>query len=140
MMKIARFIATYMAICIPFMSMPLFFVITDNNEENEISIKSDYWNTCNRSSRSPSSEPQCMFRKYLLDLWIVIYMVIFFPHIVGLIVIFANKLKELKGFAIFWLMFNLILIIPLIGLQAYVSYIVHNFFLGCAQSVIVVVS
>ena len=131
MMKKARLFSKHLAICIPLITYPLFVVIT-KNEENDISIMSDYWNSCNRSCPAygtgsyeigPSSEPQCMFRLKLYLIFCLTQTVILFSYLVGFLVnITYNKQKKLKGFAIIRLMFNLILI-PLIGLQAYVSYI-----------------
>ena len=148
MMKKARLFSKHLAICIPLITYPLFVVIT-KTEENDISIMSDYWNSCNRSCPAygtgsyeigPSSEPQCMFRLKLYLIFCLTQTVILFSYLVGFLVNIAyNKQKELKGFAIIRLMFNLILI-PLIGLQAYVSYIPSSkFIFQAVQPVIFVV-
>ena len=129
MMKIARLFSEHLAIYIPFITVPFFVVIMGfftQKEENDISIMSDYWNSCNRSSAcrsyeiGPSSEPQCMFRQKLYLIICLTQTVILFSHLV-VVNIYYHEEKKL-GFAIIRLMFNFILI-PLIGLQVYVSYI-----------------
>ena len=133
MMKIARLFSEHLAIYIPFITVPFFVVIMGfftKNEENDISIMSDFWNSCNRSSAcrsyeiGPSSEPQCMFRLKLYLIFLISQAVILFLHLI-VVNIYYN---EEKKFAIIRLMFNLILI-PLIGLQVYVSYIPSSKFI-----------
>ena len=125
MMKIACFFAIFLGSCIPSMSFAFFVVITEKEE-----IKSDYSGyTCNRS------EPQCMFQLQLFFIWGLTYGAIFLSNIVDLFVTTTfnniverrmNSIIEVKDLKKIWPMFNLILIVPLIALQAYVSYIVHN--------------
>ena len=125
MRKIACFFAIFLGICMPLMSFAFFVVITEKEE-----IKSDYSGFyCNRS------EPQCMFQFQLFFIWGLTYGFIFCSHIVDLFVTTEfnniverkmNSIVEVEDLKKIWPMFNLILILPLIAVQAYVSYIVHN--------------
>ena len=57
--------------------------------------------------------------------WMIIFMVVLLTHGTGG-VFYGVYLKEcMKGFTIGWLRLNLILVLALVGLQVYVSY-VHN--------------
>ena len=97
MMKKARLFSKHLAIYIPLITYPFFVVIMGyrftKNEENDISIMSDYWNSCNRSRScttygtgsceiGPSSEPQCMFRLKLYLIFCLTQTVILFSHLV----------------------------------------------------------
>ena len=125
MMRIVYFFARFLGMCIPSLSFAFFVAITKTEE-----IKSDYSNhTCNRS------EPQCMFIRQLWVIWGLTYSYIILSHIVDLHVTCTfndiverktNSIVELEDLKKIWPMSNLILIFPLIALQAYVSYIVHN--------------
>ena len=121
-MELACFFANFLGICIPSMSFAFFVVITQN-EENE------NWNTCNWSSWGP-------VKQKLFVIWGLTYMFIFFFAYFDLCVIRdlrdiveqrTDSIGQVKDLKKIWPMFNLILILPLIGLQVYVSYIVHNF-------------
>ena len=121
MMKIARFFANFLGILIPSMSYAFFVVLTQHDENEK-------WKTCDWSSWGP-------VKQKLFVMWFLTYLGIFLSHLVELFVIATfddivekktepiDKLKDLKKI---WPMYNLILILPLIGLQVYVSYKVHN--------------
>ena len=123
MMKIACFFARFVGTLLPSMSYAFFVALTQYDENEK-------WNTCDWSSWGP-------VKQKLFVLWVLTYIGIVFSHIVELSLIGEfNDIVEQKTVSIgqlenlkkIWPRFNLILILPLIVLQAYVSYIPSSLF------------
>ena len=69
----------------------------------------------------------CEFRDKLGGLWFLSFYVISFTHWLGGFGYGIILKEHMEGFTIGWLRLNLILVLTLAGLQAYVSYIKSRF-------------
>ena len=123
MMKIAFFIMKPLAFFLPFMSIYLGFIIL--RRETTIFEDADAMNTCHKLGLWDNSEEgiQCRFQVKLHCTWLLTFFLIWTWHTCGGFFYALTFEEHMENFRIEYLRANLVLLLGLISLQSYVSYV-----------------
>ena len=122
-LKIAFFFMKLLAFFLPFMSIYLGFIIL--RRETTIYEDRDAMNACHKLGFWDNSEEgsQCRFQEKLHWGWLLTFFLIWTWHTCGGCFYALTFEEHMEDLRIKYLRANLILILGLIGLQTYVSYI-----------------